>query len=83
MKKQSEIYRDHDPYSRMILQELNQLRDQKEIYKAQIMTQVEEIENLEDRIERMKGVLYFTFALSTLAIILILENILHPFLRTL
>lgn len=83
MKKATEIYRDQDPYSRMVMQELFQLRNEKESFQGMIKAQNQEIESLEDRIERMKGVLYFTFVLSTLAIILILESLLYPILRTL
>lgn len=38
---------------------------------------------LESRIETMKGVLYFTFMLSAFAILLVIEKLLSPFLRTL
>ncbi len=42
-----------------------------------------ENEALSSRVERMKTVLYFTFMLSTLAVLLILEQLLMPILRTL
>lgn len=76
MKKQSEIYRDQDPYSRMVMTELHFLRG-----KTKHLEQ--ELELLGDRHERLKGVLYVTFMFSTLGILLLLENILSPWLRTL
>jgi hypothetical protein len=83
MKKQSEIYRDQDPYSRMILNELNLLRDQKETDLKVLQAKDRYIMFLEERIERMKGAMYLMFFLSSLGILLILENILHPWLKTL
>lgn len=76
MKKATEIYRDQDPYSRMVMTELHYLRN-----KTGALEQ--ELELLEDRHERLKGVLYVTFTFSTLGILLLLENILYPWLRTL
>lgn len=83
MKKQSEIYRDQDPYSRMVLNELNLLRDQKETDLKVMKAKDQYIAMLEERIERMKGAMYLMFFLSSLGILLILENILHPWLKTL
>jgi len=83
MKKQSEIYRDQDPYSRMILNELNLLRDQKDTDLKVMKAKDQYIAMLEERIERMKGAMYLMFFLSSLGILLILENILHPWLKTL
>jgi hypothetical protein len=83
MKKQSEIYRDQDAYSRMILNELNLLRDQKETDLKVLQAKDQYIAMLEERIERMKGAMYLMFFLSSLGILLILENILHPWLKTL
>lgn len=42
-----------------------------------------ERERLHSKIDTMKGVLYLTFILSALAIILIIEDMLYPWLRTL
>lgn len=83
MKKQSEIYRDQDPYSRMILNEINQARNEKERYLEIFQAKDRYIQNLEERIEKMRGAMYLMFILSSVGILLILENILHPWLKTL
>jgi hypothetical protein len=42
-----------------------------------------EKQELESKVDSMKGVMFFTFFMSALACLLILEQILSPFLRTL
>jgi hypothetical protein len=83
MKKVNEVYIDHDPYSRMIMNELNFLRNRNADLEVKLDTMRQIKNELEERNDRMKGVLYVTFMFSTLGILLVLENLLYPWLRTL
>lgn len=38
---------------------------------------------LEERVEAMRGVLYLTFTLSAIGLVLVIEQLLYPWLRTL
>lgn len=38
---------------------------------------------LEERVEVMRGVLYLTFTLSAIGLVLVIEQLLYPWLRTL
>lgn len=51
--------------------------------KSRVSNLESELNRVNARYENMRSVLYVTFVFSALAIIMIIENLLYPYLRTL
>lgn len=68
----------------MIFEKQEQYYERTISYLSQKVTNLEvKTQQLETRIEIMRGVLYLTFTLSTIGVVLIIEQLLYPWLRTL
>jgi len=68
----------------MIFEKQEQYYERTISYLSQKVANLEvKTQQLETRIEIMRGVLYLTFTLSTIGVVLIIEQLLYPWLRTL
>lgn len=68
----------------MIFEKQEQYYERTISYLSQKVSNLEvKTRQLETRIEIMRGVLYLTFTLSTIGVVLIIEQLLYPWLRTL